>query len=629
MFKNTIRWSLIAAILALFITLPAAAQNKSVLWEHFDVDITVNKDGTFDVAEKQEIDFFGGPFHYGYRDISTRNTESITDIQVADENGVYVENDSEEPGTFLVEPEGDILHVIWYFDETTNMTRRFIVSYKVHGGLRYYDGGDQVWWKAVYADRPADVEESVVTVKVPAPAVIENMDAYYTQAKMELLDKQTARFTAQNYIPSGKPFEVRVQFTHGVVAGSAPSWQAAADRKAALDRWRNVFNVILGMVALMLIILAPVGVYLLWYLYGRDPRPQIAPEYLPEPPSDMPPALAGTLIDEKADVKEVLSTIVDLARRGYLRMEELGKKDDSGYSNSDFLYVREKTPDDALLPYEVLVFKELFGTKDERKLSKLKNRFYKYIPNIVKLIYKELTDQGYFVQNPKMVRGRWTAIAIGIGVLLGIFSCISMPLFNAFTDVGFLLFVGPGIFAIGLLIMAQFMPRKTQLGADEAAKWKAFKTYLANIKQYVDLEKATELFERYLPYAIAFGIDKDFLHTWEQVQNMPVPAWYIPHIPRPYNTASASGSRPPGHASPAGQGASGLPSLSQASSSMSQSFAGMSEGLSSMLSSASSTLTSHPSSSSSGGSGGWSGGGFSGGGGFGGGGGGGGGGGFG
>ncbi len=627
MLRNYWRWSLIILLIALSVAIPASAQGKSVVWNRFDVDITVNQDGAFDVVEKQEIYFSGGPFTYGYRDIDTRYTEDITDIRVGDASGDYLENRSGEPGTFYVEDRGDSIYVKWFFDETSNAARTFFIRYKVHGGLRYYDEGDQVWWKAVYADRPAEVKSSVVIVTVPAPAIIENMDAYYTTADMQLLDQQTAKFTAKEAIPPGQPFEVRVQFTHGVVAGTAPAWQATAEKKETVSRWRTVSNVFFSLLALMLFILSPVAVYLVWYFWGRDPRPQIVPTYLPEPPTDLPPGMAGTLIDEKADTRDVLATIVDLARRGYLRMEELDEDDDSGYSTRDFLYTKLKEPDESLRPYETYLLDKLFGGEADRKLSDLKNSFYRYNEKIKGMLYEELTKEGYFVSNPKTARAKWLIAGIGMLMLSGIFLCLGLPLLSWLTDVAPLLAFGPGLFGIGLLAISYFMPKKTQKGADEAAKWKAFRVYLKDIDQYTDLEKATELFERYLAYAIAFGLDKKYLSQWEKVPNVPPPMWYGPYYdPRPYYGSSST--RPPGHASPAAQGASGgMPSLSDASTSMSRGLAGMSSGLASMLTVASSTLTSRPQSSS-GGSGGWSGGGWSGGGSFGGGGGGGGGGGF-
>ena len=44
---------------------PASAQEKSLLWERFDVDIIIRKDGTFEVTEHQTIRFTRGTFTFG------------------------------------------------------------------------------------------------------------------------------------------------------------------------------------------------------------------------------------------------------------------------------------------------------------------------------------------------------------------------------------------------------------------------------------------------------------------------------------------------------------------------------------------------------------------------------------
>jgi len=58
------------------------------------------------------------------------------------------------------------------------------------------------------------------------------------------------------------------------------------------------------------------GMLLIWRRRGRDEPSAVYARYVSEPPSDLSPGLAGALIDEKVDTKEVIATIIDLARRG-------------------------------------------------------------------------------------------------------------------------------------------------------------------------------------------------------------------------------------------------------------------------------------------------------------------------
>ncbi len=63
------------------------------------------------------------------------------------------------------------------------------------------------------------------------------------------------------------------------------------------------------------------GMFALWRRVGRDPkRLPVAVQY--EPPDSLTPAEAGTLMDYSADMRDITATLVDLAVRGHLRIEE-------------------------------------------------------------------------------------------------------------------------------------------------------------------------------------------------------------------------------------------------------------------------------------------------------------------
>lgn len=650
-------WLLLAAVLLSSLvgvaSLPASAAEKSLVWERFDVDIQVNNDGTFDVAEHQAIRFIDGTFTFGYRDIPKRNFSYLSDWSVTDAAGnVYTQAMSGGlPYTFVVDDSGGSYTIRWYFPETSQ-AQTYTLRYRVHDGLRYYADGDQLWWKAVYADRQFPVLESRVRVLVPSPALINQWAAYINEedardsVTAELLsDSRTILFNTLRSLRAGEELEVRVQFTSGVVAGSAPSWQAAADSRAAQleaeqafrDRWGPVATVLLGVLTLVLVLGGPALVYLMWYNYGRDkPVARIA-DYLPEPPDDLPPGLAGTLLDDSADMQDIVATVVDLARRRALSITEI-KEEGFFRIGTDFIYRRERD-DVPLSAFESRLIKDIFGNGDEKRLSKLKNKFYKDIPDIKTAMYDDLIARGYYRSNPEKVRTQFGCLGGAAMIGAGLLSVALMIWLIDLTAAAILPGIGFTAIAISLLIAARFMPRKTDAGAEAAARWKAFKEYLRNIDKYSDVAAQKEIWDRWLPYAIAFGLDKEYIRTFEGV-NAPAPGWYIPspELYGPYHRRYyGPGTRPiglPGGLPGGGGSEGGAPGggsfgggLSDASRGMGTSLAAMSAGLGSLLNSTSSTLTSRPSSSSSGG--GWSGGGgFSGGGSFGGGGGGGGGGGF-
>src|SRR5258706_9704714 len=108
-------------------------------------------------------------------------------------------------------------------------------------------------------------------------------------------------------------------------------------------------------------------------------------------------------------------------------------------------------------------------------------------------------------------------------------------------------FVGLGISGLTMLFAASYMPAKTQAGAQEAAKWRAFRTYLKNIKKYTDVSQATDQFDRYIGYAVAFGLANEWIHNFSSSLTS-MPSWYYPtYLGGPYgrgyygNRSSTSG----------------------------------------------------------------------------------------
>src|SRR5690606_34721565 len=142
------------------------AQNQSLVWEQFNVDIQVNPNGTFDVKEHQTIRFTSGTFSVGYRELPIQNFRYADNWAVTDgEGNVYRQaQGGEQLYTFTVTERGGSYIIEWFFPPTSNAAHTYTLSYTVHDGLRYYEGGDQLWWKAIYGDRSFSVLNGQVRV---------------------------------------------------------------------------------------------------------------------------------------------------------------------------------------------------------------------------------------------------------------------------------------------------------------------------------------------------------------------------------------------------------------------------------------------------------------------------------
>jgi hypothetical protein len=97
------------------------------------------------------------------------------------------------------------------------------------------------------------------------------------------------------------------------------------------------------------------------------------------------------------------------------------------------------------------------------------------------------------------------------------------------------------VLAVILIVISTRMPKKTQLGAEEAAKYKAFRTYLADIDKYENIDAKKDIFEQNLPYAIAFGLEEDYTRKFAQAGST-TPSWYEP-VPGEWGPGVPTGRR--------------------------------------------------------------------------------------
>ncbi|MFV1858874.1 MAG: DUF2207 domain-containing protein [Anaerolineales bacterium] len=606
---------LLIAFGLIVISQPAHAQTKSLYWDGWDTTLTILPNGDLHVLERQSINFTNGTFTFGFREIPLAKTGGITGISVSEPGvGVYSEGGfSKQPFTFDATQEGGDMAIRWYFPPTANQIRTFDIAYTVKDALRVYDSGDKLQWQAIATDRDFPIQEANVTVVLPQGAQFQIIDSAGVAATWgQSQDGSSVTFLANEPMSPSDSLEVGIEFTHGIIPNEVPAWQEEFDNEFFYDENVKPFvNAGLGLLAVMLIIGGPALVFLVWYLRGRDPQVGPVPEYLTEPPDDLPPGVLGTLIDEKADMRDVVATIVDLGRKGALRIEETEKKGWLGLGSSDFVF-RKLESDVPLNAVETAIIGGIFKRgRDSVELSDLRNKFYQTLPKIQSKLYKEMVSRKLFRKNPDSTRKLWrgigfalVAFGIGIGILLG-------AVLSRYTTMFPCLFGGMVLTGIAVIIAGGAMPAKTVKGSEAAARWKAFKVYLQRIDKIEDLKMIGELFEKYLPYAIALGIRDSYVRKFAAEPSTPVPTWWVPYGAYMYGRPATSSI---GRTSRAGgpRGAGGLEGMA---GSMTGGLASMSAGLTSMLNSTGRVLRSAPSSSGTSGGGGFSGGGFSGGGG--------------
>jgi len=510
----------------------AQTGQASVVWQRFDVDLTVRTDGSLAVAESQTISIRGS-VQQGSRVIPLDHTSGISDVSVAEAvNGreqAYVSG-SNSPGTFTTKRVTGGQEIDWWFAPGSDTARTFIVRYVAHDALRQYSSGDQVQWKAVFADRSGAVQAGDVSVHLPIDTGADAPTALYlftSQGGPERevgsatrLDPRTLRF-ALPPLPSGTGAEIRAQFPHGAITAQPPAWQADADRADWVQQnLAPVATFIALLLTLAIAVGGGVGVFMVWYSRGREPSVGSAPLVLDTPPSSLPAPLAGTLVDGSADLQDAVATLVDLAGRGVLTLAE-----EPGAPPDVRVTLRGPIDDPTLRLYERVLLTALFDRTaaigEDILLSAARARFAAAVPVLEERLHAAVADEGLFVDNPEQVRRRYRAIGLA-AVLGGVAIAVLAGAFLGWIS-GAVVLPGLALAVVGGVLMwiAPAMPRRTPGGALEATRWQAFRAHLA------DESRDAPVDPQHLAYAVAFGIDRTFLRRLEDTATQ-APDWYGP-----------------------------------------------------------------------------------------------------
>jgi uncharacterized protein (TIGR04222 family) len=256
------------------------------------------------------------------------------------------------------------------------------------------------------------------------------------------------------------------------------------------------------------------------------------------PPEGLRPGQIGTLLDERANTLDVTATIVDLAVRGYLRIEEIPKTWLLG--KPDWKLVRLTPPGESeadLLQYERTLLTKLFATGDEVLLSELKNTFAPSLHAVQEAMYRDVVKKGWFREQPDKVRARW----IGIGLLALVLSAVATFVLATQLRLGLL---GVPLIVAGLMLLigASRMPARTAKGTALTRRVRGFRVVIEKAETHMSRwAEEAGVFTRYLPFAIVFGATEKWAKAFESIgAGQPDTTWYVSSRPFVYHEFASS-----------------------------------------------------------------------------------------
>ena len=551
------------AIAAVFLCLPAAAVARSIAIEEFHAVIRVEDSTAIEVVETIRLRFEGS-WHGIHRFIPVeyRSSQGIAYHLAIELHGV-----SDEAGHPLkVERgrRGNDVDLKIFVPAAADATRTVVVRYRIANALRFFDDHDELYWNVTGDQWPYPIRIARATVSLPGRLVNVRANAFTgavgSRERAAAIAVDGARHEPDDaFAPAGespppdqgmhvvdveatRPLGIREGLTVAVAwnPGGLERPSAAWQRWTQFKAWASHRGPLLGLLGVPLAAFA--WLCRRWWRVGRDPpEGPIVVQY--EPPAGLGPAELGTLVDNRPDNRDLIAGLVDAAVRGAIRIRE---ERPAGWLVSaahrfELLVPAPEWPPLHLPPASLALLRGLFASAADGKrdadgivaavtTAQLQEHFYRQLPGIKAAIFGDLVSRRFYAERPDEVVGRYVVAGIAAGVATAGAGIFLLAPRNG----------GGDAFSMGLPILAGIataaviagfglvMPARTVAGAKARAAVRGFQEFLARVESHrlATLPLTPALFERYLPYAIALGVEKRWAGAFATIVKEP-PGWYV------------------------------------------------------------------------------------------------------
>ena len=549
----TLHRATLITLLWLAASLPALAQERIL---SFNSDIQVDADAGMVVTETIRVRAEGNFIRRGiFRDFPTRYTDRL--------------GNAYRVGFEMLEARRDGVVETWRTEKLSNGVRIYLgnanvflspgeytytIRYQTNRQVGFFADHDELYWNVTGNGWDFVIEQAGARVTLPEAVPSANL----------VMEGYTGVFGA-----SGRAYRASVFDGGGSIESTAAlrsregltlvlSWpKGVVQEPTATQKLSYLLKDNLGLL-LALATFTGVVVYLYsaWSKVGRDPdKGVIFPHY--EPPEGFSPASLRYISRMGYDTRALTAAVVNLAVKGYLLIDKTG---------NDYIITRQ-TSDAPLAPGERAVLTHLLTGGNTVVLDQEnRNKILKATKSQRSALRRDYLDK-YFFRNRAYL---WLpALATLAMVIITLVTGNMVP-------VAAVIF---GLLVILHFVFAWLLRAPSIEGRRLMDKVEGFKMYLEVAeKDEMNLrnppQKTPELFEKYLPYAIALGVEQAwgdkfasvFARLEAETGTHYHPVWYAgtfntnrfdsfsKDIGKGFATAISAASSPPASASGSGGG---------------------------------------------------------------------------
>ena len=509
---------LLLSFLCLLGTTPAQARSWNIA--DYASTISIDDHGAALISEQITVNFVGH-FNGIYREIpieypgpkGANYTLFLDVLRVADDQGV--------PLKYELSTIHGSRKIKIYIPGAEDTRKTVAITYSVPNAIRYFDEFDEFYWNVTGNDWPVPIDHARAFVTLPPKAAGVGLRAqaftgmYGSQAQeaTSSISESNVAFETTNPLSMRGGMTIDIYIPKGILQKPSAFTQIS---------WFLKSNPILLLPPLTFLVM-----FGMWYWKGRDPDPGVSVAPMYEPPKDMTPAEVGALVDEQITSRDITSTLVDLAVRGYISITET-ETQILFFHSKDYILRLLKTSYTGLAAHERIMLENIFqGGADvpgirEIRLSSLHNHFYTVLPLIKQNIQSSLDQKGMYGLDPNQAKAYSVA-----GILIVAAPFVLLQFFggaNFFLSgwvAGLAILVSAGI----ALFFAHYMPARSLLGARTWVSILGFEEFMKRVDGDRLRTMPATTFEKFLPYAMALGVEQHWAKAFSGIVQSQ-PSWY-------------------------------------------------------------------------------------------------------
>lgn len=491
------RWLLLASVVGV---LSAHGQSEKI--KAFHTDLTVAADGQLTVTEEITIHAEGDQFKRGIvRKLPLRFTDhngrqhrvqyELTAVEIFGAPSPHHTATEGDDFVLYVGSEGNFLEPGDY---------PYRITYTTKGQVGFFPEYDEIYWNVNGNGWAFAIDSISALIHLP-PAAQVKQTACYTGAlgstenacSDSLIDPRTVRFVgrAMEYYEG---LTVAVGFQKGVVAEPPPPtfWE------------RYAVPLVGGIISLLLLLYYSFT----WSRFGRDPdRPTVIPLF--EPPDNLSPASVAMVMRGSANDDQITPAMISLAVKGHIRIDEKKEEMLLGLIKKDTYTIVKLKGGSDLPKEEQELLNRMFGSGQES--FEITGTYDPNVQSMASAFRGSLRHQWHaFLNKGNNVRFWWIPVLTITVCAISLF-----VLHNAYWGDNDLVYIIAFLVANMFLFIVYLFLIKRPSEEKQAlrSRLQGFKMYLsaAEEKQLQHFNPPTltpEVFEKYLPYAIAFKVEQ-------------------------------------------------------------------------------------------------------------------------